>query len=168
MKKYKRTRIIANLAVMGSLAWSSTTFAASTTPVTWGTRVKDNTNISISRPTRERPASSTPEFRKKKERGDAVRLKQGVMSLKHVGEVVSLNADGFMMRRGAYGRHASSTAQSTYVVATSASTVYMRDGKLDSVTDLAPGARVLVTGTLDAATATITAEGINILSGRRK
>lgn len=79
MKKYKRTRIIANLAVMGSLAWSSTTFAASTAPVTWGGRVKDNTNISISRPVRERTQGSTTEL-KKKDRRSAIQLKQGRVS----------------------------------------------------------------------------------------
>ncbi|MEN9912852.1 MAG: hypothetical protein RLY66_260 [Candidatus Parcubacteria bacterium] len=79
MKKYKRTRIIANLAVMGSLAWSSTTFAATSTPVTWGGHVKDNTNISISRPERTREetvSSEVPEFKKKKGRLAAIKLKQ--------------------------------------------------------------------------------------------
>jgi hypothetical protein len=169
MKKYKRTRIIANLAVMGSLAWSSTTFAASTTPVTWGNRVKDQTNISVSRPMRSGAyASSTSEYRKKKDRGQAIRLKQGVLQSKYGGEILSLTTNGFVVQKNFYNINASSTAPRQYTIITSSSTVYMKAGKLDNATDVTTGQRVHITGNLDSTTNTITAEGVDIMTAPRR
>ncbi|MBP6858293.1 MAG: hypothetical protein KBC33_00460 [Candidatus Pacebacteria bacterium] len=170
MKKYKRTRIIANLAVMGSLAWSSTTFAATTAPVTWGNRAKDNTNISITRPARVRDASavSTSGFRSKRERGQAIHLKQGTVSLRHGGEITSVNAAGFTIKRPEWARNASTTLPSTLTVTTSNSTVYMKDGKLAEIGDLAAGQHVRVTGELDTVTMTITATGVDLITEPRK
>lgn len=170
MKKYKRTRIIANLAVMGSLAWSSTTFAATSTPVTWGNRVKDNTNISITRPTRMREgtATSTEGFRKKRERGEAIHLKQGTVSLRHGGEITSVSDTGFVIKRPDWARTASNALPTTISVVTSDSTVYMKDGKLEEVGDLAAGQHVLVTGELDTATMTIAATGVDLITEPRR
>ncbi len=170
MKKYKRTRIIANLAVMGSLAWSSTTFAATSTPVTWGNRVKDNTNISITRPTRARDGAITSMegFRRKKDRGNTIRAKEGVMSLRHGGEISSVTSSGFTLTRPDWARHASSTLPSTITVTTSDATVYMKDGKLEEIGDLSTGQHVLVTGELDTATMTISASGVNLITNPRR
>ena len=48
MKKYKRTRIVASLAVISSLAFSSTTFGA-TMPISFRDRVREPTFNSTSR-----------------------------------------------------------------------------------------------------------------------
>lgn len=170
MKKYKRTRIIANLAVMGSLAWSSTTFAATTTPVTWGNRVKENTNISITRPARVRDASasSTEPFRRKRDRGEAIRAKEGAFSLRHQGEISSVTSDGFVLTRPEWSRHASSTIPNALTVTTSDGTVYMKDGALAEIGDLATGQRVIVTGSLDTATMTIAATGVDVVTELRR
>jgi hypothetical protein len=168
MKKYKRTRIIANIAVMGSLAWSSTTFAATSTPITWGNRVKENTDISISRPIRAHAeATSTPETKKRKMRAATVRLKHDMLPAKYPGTIISLTTSGFTISKSNFGLHASSTTPITYNVTTSTSTVYMKDGKLDSATDIISGQHVIVTGPIDITTATITATGVNIITNPR-
>jgi hypothetical protein len=170
MKKYKRTRIIANLAVMGSLAWSSTTFAATTAPVTWGNRAKDNTNISITRPARVRDASapSTGGFRNKRERGEAMHLKQGTVSLRHGGEITSVSDTGFTIKRLEWARNASTTLSNPLMVTTSDSTVYMKDGKLAEIGDFTVGQHVRITGKLDTATMTIAATGVDVITEPRR
>lgn len=76
-----------------------------------------------------------------------------------IGMILSISGDSFTMSSKA--PHASTTGE-TLVVRTSSSTVYMKDGKLDSLSDLMAGMTVAVTGTRAKDSHTISATSVHI------
>ena len=169
MKKYKRTRIVASLAVISSLAFSSTTFGATISPISLGNRVKEPTHSFTPRNMRmAENGSSTPAFDKKRYRTQKSTSKGGKRDTNHsishfMGSITGLDESGFSLQKMFRGPEASTTPV-IYHVITSSTTVYMKDGKLDSLTNLALGQNVVVTGTFDATTTTLTANGVDIIS----
>ena len=148
MKQYKRTRIIASLAILSSLTLTGAAFAATTTP--------DITGIhSVLH------ATKNPDIKDRKQ-NRAKSGKKGVASStpRFMGSITAVNGSVFSLQSKAWR----TTATTTYTVNTTNSTVFMKDGSLDSLNDLAAGQSALVTGTLDTTTNIITATGVNVFT----
>ncbi|MEI8249500.1 MAG: DUF5666 domain-containing protein [Candidatus Taylorbacteria bacterium] len=190
MKTYKRTRFIASMAIVGSLTLSGVTFAATDSQPVTGSSTASST---IERPFlgRNRIASSTLTLFKKSQRKNASPQFTGTSTQAISGIVTAINGNSFTLSRQGFATstmsmsrmiknaHASTTpnthskiqphftpssiATTTYTVNTTDGTVYMKDGKLDSLTDITVGSFVSVTGTLDKATNTVTALGVHIV-----
>lgn len=81
----------------------------------------------------------------------------------YVGNITSLSGADFVIQGHGHSKGQATSTTITYNVNTTPATVYMKNGKLDSLTDLAVGKMVMVAGTLDVSTNTITATGVNMI-----
>ena len=158
MKTYKRTRIIASIAILGSLALTGISFAATDTQASSTSAVSRTISL---RSLKARTATSTTTYKKR----SSSRHSPTVHTSSVRGIVQTINGNSFTIVRPAIIPHSgTTTATTTFTVTTSSSTVYMKHGALDSLADVTVGAPLTVTGTLDATTNTIQALGVNILS----
>ncbi len=169
MKKYKRTRIVASLAVISSLAFSSTTFGA-TMPISFRDRVREPGFASTSRSMRMgiESSSTTPEFDKRRFRTQKSANNSGKRDFNNLfsrfmGTIVDVSSTGFSLQKTFRGPSVSSSP-AIYDVKISDATVYMKDGVLNSSSDITIGQHVMVTGTFDATHTTLTATGVNIIT----
>ena len=179
MKHYKRTRIIASLALLGSLTFGGPALAATDAQTT------TYTTSSVSRPlgnrgVRERLATTTEETRTHARNKSGKGAKNGnrkngtaTSTPRFMGTVTSVNGSSFTIERSAFGyKNATNTPAITeiYTVNTTSGTVYMKDGQLDSLADVVNGVHVKVTGILDSTTGISTAQGVNVVTkvGKRK
>ena len=192
MKTYKRTRIIASLAILSSLTLTGITFAATDTrPVTAtssisrsiGTRQmrsRTGTTTPMWNTKRQGNASTTPGFQFNKHTfastTPAFDHRSGTSSPAVIGYVTAVNGNSFTVSRPGFTFHgknknASTTNQiatTTYTVNVTSGTVYLKDGKLDSLTDVTIGSFVAVVGSLDSNTHTVSAFGVHIINDRKK
>ena len=171
MKHYKRTRIIASLALLSSLTFGGSVLAATDAQVT------TYATSSVSRPLgihgiRERTATTTEETRllHRTKGGKSSHKKLGTTTStpRFVGTVTSVNGNSFTIERSSFDgrKNATSTPTitKTYIVNTTSGTVYMKDGQLDSLADVINGAHVKVIGILDSTTGIIMAQGVNVMT----
>jgi len=179
MKTYKRTRIIASLALLSSLTLTGVTFAATDVHPT-----KTNSSISRSigaRNMKSRTATSTQAFKKRENASNTPQLshRSATSTPTVVGTVTAITSNSFTVVRAGHpqftinarGKSASTTpvriipatATTTYTVNVTSGTTYMKNGKLDSLTDVTVGSFVTITGTLDVNTNTITALGVHLI-----
>lgn len=163
MKTYKRTRIIASLAILSSLTLSGVTYAATNTHPN-----RDTNSISRHAETIGREGSD-PSKRRKQGNQNATNTPA------LIGVVASVNGSIFTVNRAPFKFHEHETAPSTesnatttYTVTVTDGTTYMKNGKLDSLVDVIPGAFVAVTGILDKTTNSITALGVHIMDKPHK
>ena len=184
MKTYKRTRFIASIAIVGSLTLSGVTFAATDSqPITGSSKASS----SIERPFlgRNKLASSTLTLLKKSHRKNTSPQFTATNTQAIGGIVTAINGTSFTMSRPGFETRmnkkleasttlnahskirahveSASTATTTYTINTTDGTVYMKDGKLDSLADITVGSFVSVTGILDKTTNTVTALGVHVV-----
>lgn len=154
MKHKKIAAIITGGAIVGSLLLSGNAYAIETLGNTTQLN-RQKTEISKKQKSSSRKTVSVPRF---------------------IGTIVATNGSIFTLTgsrswnkhpfafRGNGSTSNISTSTTTYTVNTSDSTVYMKNGKLDSLSDLTAGQRVMVNGTLDSTMSIINAVGINIVT----
>ncbi len=84
-----------------------------------------------------------------------------------IGTVTSVSGNGFTIESRRHNKTAS-TASDSFSVSTTDATVFMKNGKLDSISDVAIGSYTIVTGAIDQSAHTIAASGVNIFEPMKK
>lgn len=84
-----------------------------------------------------------------------------------MGTVTSVSGAAFTIESRRRGKTASTSADS-FSVSTNDATVFMKNGKLDSIADVAVGSHAIVTGAIDPAAHAIAAAGVNIFEPMKK
>jgi hypothetical protein len=167
MKKKKLAVFIASGTMVGSLLLGGNAYAATERSIPAQVRGQ---NTEYSRNSRKQNTSA------KKTSG--MRHLMSTSTPRFVGTIQTINGSSFtILGMMQWNNHpfafkngkmspkpafASSTTIA-YTVNTSDATVYMKNGKLDSLNDLAIGQRVMITGTLDSTMSIVQAKGINII-----
>jgi hypothetical protein len=82
---------------------------------------------------------------------------------RYVGTIGTISGATFTISGRAHEKGQATSTPVIYIVNTTSSTVFMKNGKLDSLTDLTVGNMVMVAGSLDTNTKVITATGVNVV-----
>ncbi len=169
MKKKKIASIIAGGTLVGSLMLSGNAYASTDTVNSRGFG-HQNMSQNTEYPRRNKGANKqSNNFREQIE----------INTPRFIGTIQSINGSNFTITGAQkWNKHAYpfnktninssgiiSNSTSTYTVNTSNSTVYMKDGKLDTLNDLSIGQRVMIAGSLDSTMSYINANGINRITG---
>ncbi len=99
---------------------------------------------------------------------DGVSAAHGMNGSPHFGGIITaLNGSSFTISSMTRGQKGATNGTVTYTVTTTSSTVFMKNNTLDSLSDLAVGQRVMITGTLDTASNVISAAGVNLMTMKK-